>query len=136
MSDRRHHIDSFPWDEPEAAHAYAESIGGTVEPFPDAAYSKRGRHAIAHPNAEGLVVSRWNGHQLPSPATLTRRDSLLPGDMVFEGARHGVQTVTEVLYDGRPSGFLRYDCPYPDLFSGPADTLVPLLRRGEVGSSD
>lgn len=140
MHERSHQIDTFPWNEADAARDYAESIGGTVESIaanPELTGLRRiGFHAISHPRAEGLTVSRWEGNTLPSQGTLVRRDSLLPGDVVYAGGKVGVQTVSEVMYDGRETGFVRYARPYPDLFSADASSLIPLLFRnlgaGEV----
>lgn len=131
MNEHSHQIDTFPWNEADAARDYAASIGGTFESVPpDPSRSGRHRigfHAISHPHAEGLAVTRWEGNVLPSQGTLVRRDSLRAGDVIFAGGNHGVQTVSEVLYDGRESGFVRYARPYPDLFSADASSLVPLL---------
>lgn len=136
MANRAHHIDSFPWDQLDAANEYAASIGATVESIPyDPEKFGGGYHAIAHPTAEGLTVTRWSQGTLPTPGVLVRRDSLKPGDVVYTGTELGVKTVSEVLYDGKESGYLRFEGYGLQLFAAKAASLIPVLERGLTPST-
>lgn len=129
-------IDTFPWDQAAEAEAYAQSIGATATPVPyTPAYGGSGGYiAIIHTNAEGLTLTRWNHGTLPTPGILVRHDSLLPGDLVYTGTELGTQTVSEVLYDGRTNGYLRYQDRGLTLHAAPADALIPLLERSSMAA--
>ena len=130
MANRANFIAAFPWEQIDAANEYATSIGGTVESIPyDREKFGGGFHAVAHPHPEGLTVTRWDHGTLPSPGVLVRRDSLKPGDVVYTGTELGVQTVSEVLYDGRESGYLRFQKYGLQLFADKAAALIPVLER-------
>lgn len=130
MANRANFIASFPWDQLDAAKEYAASMGGTVESIPyEPEKFGGGFHAVAHPSPEGLTVTRWDHGTLPTPGVLVRRDSLKPGDVVYTGTELGVKTVSEVLYDGKESGYLRFEGYGLQLFAAKAASLIPVLER-------
>lgn len=130
MANRANFIAVFSWEQVDAANEYAASIGGTVESIPyDPEKFGGGFHAVVHPHPEGLTVTRWDHGTLPTPGVLVRRDSLKPGDVVYTGTELGVQTVSEVLYDGRESGYLRFEKHGLQLFADKAAALIPVLER-------
>lgn len=123
-----HIIDKFSLNEAAEAEAYAASIGATAETIPyEPARFGGGYIQIVHPNAEGIIVDRWNGIKLRKPCKLVRRDSLQPLDVVISSYTGGETQAVEVLYDGKESGYFRY--PNGRLEAGQAASLIPLVSR-------